>query len=134
MSQSIRLRKLTEKSLLGFGRFADRTIGQMLSLRVDRIYLRWVYYNSSKITFMDNILDDLKIYPEFRIEKPGTSEEMFEKLKQKLYQEYEDNVPDNIKAVIKKKRKHFKEKSAGARIGACFETRGKMQARNQGRK
>ena len=67
------LRKLTLKSQMKFGKYYDLTVGQIIdSMGTKGIkYLVWVYYCSSKITFMDEILDELCILPENRIDKPG---------------------------------------------------------------
>jgi hypothetical protein len=79
----LRLRKLTRKSLLGFGKDADLTIGNMLDLQKTR-YLRWVYFNCSMLTFMDDILDQIGIIEEFRIEKPGKDSEKHEELNNEI--------------------------------------------------
>ena len=63
----IRLRTLTEKSKLGFGKHAELTVYELIALEPD--YLVWVYYNSSNITFTDLVLDQLAIRE--RINKPG---------------------------------------------------------------
>lgn len=68
------LRKLTEKSILGFGKYADCAVRHLLDIN-QTVYLRWVYFNSSRITFIDKI----HIPDEFRINKPGTDEEMYKK-------------------------------------------------------
>lgn len=70
----LRLRKLSWKSLIGFGKFADMTVHQVYSLKHTQ-YLRWVYFNSSKISFTDEILD-LLIPKGFRIDKPGKNENL----------------------------------------------------------
>lgn len=66
-------RGLTEKSMLGFGGYADIPVGQII--KIDREYLVWVYYHMPKITFSSSILDELKITK--RITKPGTDHEGF---------------------------------------------------------
>ena len=66
-------RGLTEKSMLGFGGYADIPVGQIM--KIDREYLVWVYYHVPKITFSSSILDELKITK--RITKPGTDHEGF---------------------------------------------------------
>ena len=71
---AVLLRKLTRKSTLNFGQYAQLTVQQVLDLKHTRI-LRWYYYNSSNITFTDDILDELHITEERRIEKPGKNPE-----------------------------------------------------------
>ena len=79
MSDVILLRKLTEKSILKFGKFADVPIQTLLELK-KYSYLRWVYFNSSNITFFENILFEIGISEEFFIDKPGVNNEFHEKL------------------------------------------------------
>ena len=86
MSDIVLLRKLTEKSQLGFGMYADASISNLLDLYKFG-YLRWVYFNSSNITFMDNILEIIKIPLDYRIVKPGVDREKGIALEQ----EFKDN-------------------------------------------
>lgn len=75
----ILLRTLTRKSIIDGGKNKGLTVQEVLSKsKVDLIYS---YFNYSNITFMDDILDELKIYPEDRIAKPGKDPEKFEKYK-----------------------------------------------------
>jgi hypothetical protein len=67
----IRLRTLTRKSTLGFGKLADMPIQAIIDTK-NSVYLRWVYYNIEGITFTADILDEICIREENRIEKPGT--------------------------------------------------------------
>lgn len=77
----ILLRKLTEKSLLKFGKYKDLTVMELLNIR-KHPYIRWVYYNMSNITFTDEVLQKINIFDRDKIKKPGVNPEMFE-LKQK---------------------------------------------------
>jgi hypothetical protein len=79
MSDVTLLRKLTEKSILKFGQYADVPIWNLLELK-KYSYLRWVYFNSSNITFFENILLEIGITEEYFIEKPGVNPEFHEKL------------------------------------------------------
>jgi len=74
LSGATQLRKLTKKSTLKFGKWADLTIENLL--KMEKQYLRWVYYNSSNIDFMDDVLDELGITTEFKIQKPGKDTEL----------------------------------------------------------
>lgn len=73
----ILLRRLTEKSVLGFGKFADSTVGHIIGYNQFN-YLRWVYYNMSNIDFMPDVLDKLNVPVEHRISKPGKDPEKHE--------------------------------------------------------
>ena len=70
----IRLRTLAWKSVIGFGKYSDMTIHQIYSLQHTQ-YLRWIYFNNSKITFIDEILDKIYLWDKYRIDKPGVKPE-----------------------------------------------------------
>lgn len=73
MSDVTLLRTLTRKSTLKFGKFHDLTVQNVLDSQnmKGRSLLRFYYFNSSKISFIDDLLDELNIPPELRIPKPG---------------------------------------------------------------
>lgn len=73
MSRTL-LRTLTEKSKFGFGKYAQRTVAEVLH-NGNREYLFWVYYNCSNITFTDELLDKINLTAS-RIEKPGKNPEL----------------------------------------------------------
>jgi hypothetical protein len=83
MSDITLLRKLTEKSVMKFGQYFDTPLFILLNQK-KHTYLRWVYFNCSNITFMDNIILQIGILPEEFIKKPGTNPEMFEIVKNRL--------------------------------------------------
>jgi len=69
------LRTLTKKSKLGFGKYADIPIQQIFDYK-QPTYLRWIYYNYEGITFTDDILNEIPILKDERINKPGKNPEM----------------------------------------------------------
>ena len=73
MSDVTLLRTLTRKSTLKFGKFHDLTVQNVPDSQnmKGRSLLRFYYFNSSKISFIDDLLDELNIPPELRIPKPG---------------------------------------------------------------
>ena len=71
---TINLRTMARKSVFSEGKHKDRSVQQLLDLRHTR-YLRWVYFNLSKISFLPDILDEIGITEEWRIEKPGKDPE-----------------------------------------------------------
>lgn len=73
------LRKLNRKSTLKFGMYGDNTVQELLTFKRYN-YLRWVYFNQDKITFMDDILDELSITEHYRIKKPGKCTEKYGEL------------------------------------------------------
>ena len=73
-------RKLALGSVFGFGKHADWNVQQVINMN-NHTYLIWVYYNSSHISFLDDILIMLGIAPDFLIEKPGTDVKYYKRLK-----------------------------------------------------
>jgi len=67
------LRTLTRKSFLKFGKYYDLTIQGVINMYQEKglNYLTWVYFNSSKINFTDDILSELCIESDNIIVKPG---------------------------------------------------------------
>tara|TARA_B100001287_G_scaffold141684_1_gene119181 strand:- start:4604 stop:4984 length:381 start_codon:yes stop_codon:yes gene_type:complete len=73
---SVNLRKLTRKSRLGFG-YRDIkhiTIQDILIMNKHKELIK-IYFGLGKINFVDDILDELGITEEMRIEKPGKIED-----------------------------------------------------------
>jgi len=71
-SYSVNMRKLARKSRLGFG-YQDIkhiTIQDILIMNKHKELIK-IYYGLDKITFMDDILEELGINEKLRIEKPG---------------------------------------------------------------
>ena len=74
------LRKMTFKSKMGFGRYSNDTVQEVLHRTRwgGRSYLVWCYFNLEKISFTDEVLDFLGVAEEDRIEKPGKDPEFWE--------------------------------------------------------
>jgi len=71
-SYSVNMRKLARKSRLGFG-YQDIkhiTIQDILIMNKHKELIK-IYFGLDKITFMDDILEELGIDEDMRIEKPG---------------------------------------------------------------
>lgn len=107
MSDVTLLRKLTEKSILKFGQYADVPIYNLLELK-RYSYLRWVYFNSSNITFFENILLEIGITEEFFIQKPGVNNEFHEKLteikRENLHWKNKQHIKKVFRCSIQNKR------------------------------
>ena len=111
---NLKLRILTKKSIY------QKDIGSKIAMTVDKWikirpgYLVWIYFNMEKISFTEDVLNELGIKE--RINKPGVDHENYEKYKHI----YWDNKP--IKKTI---FYHNKDK--------LIYSKRKMQARNQGK-
>ena len=92
MSDVTLLRKLTRKSILKFGKYAEVPIQTLIDLNNHK-YLRWIYFNSSNIDFMEDILDEIRIPLHFRFVKPAKNPELHLKLNEEIF----DNLPDDFK-------------------------------------
>lgn len=73
---NMKFRKLTLKSFLDYGGYKDRTVQNMIDHK-NHLDLISAYYKLSHITFFDDVLEILKITPEWRINKPGTDKEKY---------------------------------------------------------
>lgn len=132
----VALRTLAEKSTLKFGKFKDLTVRQVIQLQgIKGIkYLRWIYYSASNISFNEELLKELGIHEEIKIQKPG-------KLK-------EDQIADFLRKVekveISEQDKRMAIKTRNVLIKAkrmknisnskILKNKGRNQNRNHGRK
>lgn len=74
----VNLRILTRKSFMGFGKYADIRVGEVIDNFRRKNYLRWCYFNCSNISFNEDLLDELDIAEPWRIEKPGKNPDMYD--------------------------------------------------------
>lgn len=118
---------MTEKSQMGFGKYKDMKVGEVLKLITGINYLRWVYFCCSMVSFNGEILDKLNIAPEWEIKKPGKDE--------KKYSEYVTHFY-NQKVSLTAKRKRTKtqrqKNNNSFHRDMKYFSRGNMQSRNQG--
>jgi hypothetical protein len=94
------LRTLTKKSFLKFGQYYDLKVGDLLSKNTHR-YLRWVYFNCDMINFTDDILDEIKIPKEFRINKPSKNPELYIELNELMNKKISWKTKNHYKKVSK---------------------------------
>jgi hypothetical protein len=79
------LRTLSGKSPMRFGKYYDSTVNQVIGLGLDGVnYLVWVYFKCDMISFTNEVLNDLMITDELRIDKPSKSPIGITKWKDKL--------------------------------------------------
>ena len=84
---TIRLRTLSKKSTIGFGKYADYTVNGLLGLNKTTL-LRWYYFNCDMISFLPEILEEIHIPEEYRIDKPGKCPEKYDELNQILWKKF----------------------------------------------
>lgn len=123
-----KLRIMTKKSRLNFGRYDGMTIGDIMATSPK--YIAFVYYNISPISFCDEILDELVIP---RIDKPGTNKDMYFEYLNKLRDCYTEEEQEHYR---------FKKYWAGKRAARARKARvdkeyyynskkSRMQTKNQ---
>ena len=79
-----RLRTLTRKSKLKFGKHSELTVQRMLELHRHRELIKY-YFTKSPINFTDDILDELKLTKGYRIDKPSINWNMYNKFNENSY-------------------------------------------------
>jgi len=135
MSDVTLLRTLTRKSILKFGQYCDLQVQNLLDLQRYK-YLRWVYFNCSNINFMDDILDEIKIPLNFRIQKPSKNPDLYLKLQEETFESYSDKVKE---IYLKKQEKLRKKITKGKAINKikknenCYK-KDYLRRKNQGNK
>jgi hypothetical protein len=70
------LRILTRKSKLGFGKYGDYTVQELLNLRMYLVLIS-PYYKLTSINYIEDVLIELKITEKYRIEKPSSNKEAY---------------------------------------------------------
>jgi hypothetical protein len=95
MSDVVLLRKLTRKSILKFGQHSDLTVQEIINLNRKK-YLRWVYFNCSNIDFMEDVLDEIKVLPDFRISKPSKKPELHYELNDFIFDSLDDDFKEKV--------------------------------------
>lgn len=104
MSDVVLLRKLTRKSVMNFGKYFDLTVQQCIDTKKKQ-YLIWVYFNMSNISFVDELLDELKIPMEYRFDKPNKNPELGKKLKAIFL----ESTPEWLQLKVDKKAKRLSD-------------------------
>lgn len=99
------LRTLTAKSTMGFGKWGQLTVGNLIETKPD--YLRWIYFNSSNINFTDDVIDGIGIPDSDKIKKPGKDSELGKKLESEIHKlltwREKKNKDNDIKAIQRSK-------------------------------
>lgn len=95
-------RKLTEKSIIGFGNYKDWTVKGMIE-RHKEMQLISIYFQMSHITFFDDILAILKITPEWQIEKPGVNKERYHEFRNLVWPERAQEGREMYERIIKQR-------------------------------
>jgi hypothetical protein len=111
MSDVTLLRKLTRKSIMRFGKYADLTVQDVIKLNRHK-YLRWIYFNSSNIDFFEDVLDEIRIPLEFRISKPSKNPDLHSKCNDFIL----DNLTEDLKQKVLKNNEIIAKKTQNAKV------------------
>jgi hypothetical protein len=126
------LRKLSIKSTLKFGKYEKYKVEDLIQWN-KKPYLVWVYYNSSNISFCDDVLEILRIYKPRRIPKPGKDKDspwvkiIAQEFKQLMTKQ---DIINKTKA--NKKRNALLKKEVFSKF-RHVESKAALQRRNQGK-
>lgn len=99
-------RILTYKSTFNFGRFGTYTMTELIALNKKQLLIHR-YYHVTSIDYIEELLNELNIVGEWRIEKPGKNEEMYVRFaKENHYKTHRDNGgADKLKKRIRPQSK-----------------------------
>jgi hypothetical protein len=113
IKRRMQFRVLTKKSFKGFGFLKDSTIEQLLS-HGKVIEVVSMYFNYSHISFREDVLEELKITKEWRIQKPGVNKEMFFQFCEATYPiQYANSREFYVKRIRANQRLKLKRDFAG---------------------
>lgn len=129
ISSATLLRKLSRKSKIGFGKYKELAVQEILRLGL-KSYLIYLYYNVEGISFLDDILEELGIIgkdKDLRIPKPGKNPELDHELQAKKASNFGEKIKRDLKKRAIDKYDHFKA------VDSLKFTKGNLQRINQGR-
>lgn len=127
------LRTLTRKSVFGFGYDdkKDLSMQQLLDTNCQAMMIR-AYYQLSKITFTEDILNELGIIGDLRIQKPGKVEINDPIVIKAVNNYYKDK--DHLKEWSKANSRKIQSKKTAKRIKGKMFSKETMRLRNHGKK
>lgn len=118
----------TRKSRLGFGKYTDFfTVGDIL--KIDPAYIVWVYTACEKVSFAQDILDELGLP---KIAKPGVDKDLYFTWHRERSAQF---TPEERMHGAAKKKARAKQKAIGRLVAAREATsfsKGQLQAMNHG--
>lgn len=85
ISGVVRLRTLTMKSIVPYGKYEGQEVSKVLTM--SKMAIRWLYYCVQWISFTDDVLEVVGIKGKWRIDKPATDREAYEKWKNIMFEQ-----------------------------------------------
>lgn len=124
-------RVLTRKSILNFGYADVRDLSvQMLLDLGNQKYLINAYFNLEKIDFVEDVLDELGITPEFRLVKPNKDNDLH-----KVFLKHRHSTLSSEEKISEFRRSKAREKAwlvKKVKHNQKISKKGFLRARNQG--
>lgn len=107
--KKMHFRKLTFKSILGFGNNRDYTVEKVIKYGRSADLCK-IYYTMSHITFFDDVLLELGLTAEWRIDKPGTNRDKYFEFMWAVKPEEAERRKENlVKALTKNSKQYLKQ-------------------------
>lgn len=128
-------RKLAMKSRLGWGRYQDATV-QDLIITGEQEYLIWVYYNMGMIDFLPEVLEAVGITD--LIPKPGKDPEKGAAIIKQLHHESWSSMSEDERLLRAYKRAGIAKRARNAKLADAIDAedhfcrKGVLQAINHG--
>lgn len=131
------LRILTRKSVHGYGYENNRDLSVQMLLDLNRHKVMVSsYFGLDRISYMDDILDELGITKDLRIKKPSKfkGKKLNEMIGKAMMNVYDNKTEIQIMAASQKNKKSKRASSARAinRVN-CSNSKFKLQSRNHGK-
>ena len=127
----ILLRKLTKKSVVGFGYLTNLTVGDAL-LMGKHAKLIAAYYNKDRITFTDDILAELHISEEMKIKKPGKDPDKTVEAFRNYFKIYNATLTDEQRIKMWAIRRSYKSRLRKLMENVKRKSPSYLQRQNQG--
>ena len=123
------LRTLTKKSPMKFGKYTDCTVQHLLNMNIEgKSLLAWYYYNLSKISFNQDVLNEIGITDWLVIDKPGKNPDMHKAWRDETMSLWQQSRLGKILKVNTQIRNFQRNKRTGFIFSKTF-----SQRRNQGK-
>ena len=100
------LRTLTRKSKLGFGKWKDYTVQELLDLK-KHVVLISPYYKLTSINYIEDVLIELKITEAYRINKPSSDKDEYIRFLKDNGYDLRKNTFVSGADIMKKKKKEL---------------------------
>ena len=127
---AILLRTLSFKSIFWFGQYNGMSVNQLITIHKGS-YLKWIYFNIEGISFTDEVLDKIKLFPDVRIKKPGVYPEKWKEYVL-LQRKVSCGLEGHINKIRNKSRLRARYVSTNKSNQKSYFKKSILQSKNQG--